>query len=250
MGISLQAFSTENSTEGYHAVTMMLDTLRHVETPEGIQLSLPIAGPVSRARAWVLDMLIIAAILVAASIVLGLLGTTGWGLFALLTFGLSWMYPVFFEVLRKGQTPGKKMVGLRVVHDDGMPIGWSGSMIRSIIGFVDMLPLGYAAGLITTLLNHDAKRLGDLAAGTIVVHTSQTKTRGLATNVAPIQPSVPLLIDEQHGLVEFAARASQLAQGRLDELARIAGPLTETVPKGSSRVHRLLAQARWISGDR
>jgi len=229
---------------------VMLDTVRHIETPEGIELSLPIAGPVARARAWLFDLLIQGVLMVIGSMVLALLGSTGVGLYAIFLFLLSWMYPVLFEVLREGRTPGKQIVGLRVVHDDGMPVDWSASMIRSIIGFVDMLPLGCAVGLVSSLLNQDSKRLGDLAAGTVVVYTARAEIGGFATAAKPMRPPMPLRVEEQHALVEFAARAGRLTRGRLEELARIAAPLTSEASDEVDGVRRLLAQARWISGDR
>jgi uncharacterized RDD family membrane protein YckC len=225
----------------------MLDTLRRVETPEGVELSLPVAGPFARARAWVYDLLIKVIVSFVAAIALAFLGDAGAGLFMILLFALSWLYPVLFEVLADGATPGKKMVGLRVVHDDGMPVGWSAALIRSVIGFVDMLPVGYAVGLTASLLNTDFKRLGDMAAGTVVIHTVRPRQSSLALDVPPARPPWPLLIEEQHGLVEFAARSSRLTHERQEELAGIAVPLTTA---GSSPVRQLLAQARWISGDR
>ncbi len=229
---------------------MKLDTVRHVETPEGIELSLPVAGPVVRARAWMLDLLIQGGCVIVASLILALFGTTGFGLYAIFLFLISWLYPVFFEVLREGRTPGKQIAGLRVVHDDGAPVGWSASMIRSIIGFVDMLPVGYAVGLVCTLLNQDSKRLGDIAAGTIVVYGSRAGIAGVAPAVAPMRPPVPLRVEEQHAVVEFGVRAGRLSGPRLEELAGIAAPLTSGAADRADGVRRLLAQARWISGDR
>lgn len=228
----------------------MLDTVRHVETPEGIELALPVAGPVARARAWLFDVIVQGVLVVFGSTLLALLGGTGIGLFAIFLFLLSWMYPVVFEIYRSGQTPGKQIVGLRVVHDDGMPIGWSASMIRSTVGFVDMLPVGCAVGLVATLLNDDSKRLGDMAAGTVVVYSSRDSIRGLPATVEPMRPPVPLRIEEQRALVELGARASLLTSARLRELARIARPLTVDAADDSEGVRQLLAQARWISGDR
>jgi uncharacterized RDD family membrane protein YckC len=228
----------------------MLDTVRQVETPEGIQLSLPVAGPVIRARAWVFDMMIRAVLMLLGGIVFTMLGNAGVGLYLIYVFGLSWLYPVLFEVLRAGRTPGKQIAGLRVIHDDGMPVGWSASMIRSLIGFVDMLPVGYAAGLVCSILNRDSKRLGDLAAGTVVVHTSRPLPAGAPPGVAPMRPPVPLRVEEQHTLVEFAARAGRLTHERLRELAQVAAPLTAGSSGPAEGVRRLLAQARWISGDR
>ena len=103
----------------------LLDTRRLVETPEGIDLILRPAGLMPRALAFGIDLLIRGAILLAAFIVLGLLGQFGAGLGTILYFLVNWWYPVLFEVLYQGRTPGKKVMGLRVVHDDGTPVGWA-----------------------------------------------------------------------------------------------------------------------------
>lgn len=224
----------------------MLDTLRQVETPEGIELSLPVAGPVVRARAAFADLLIKLALLWLGAIVLAILGAAGAGLYLVFTFLLTWLYSVVFEVLR-GATPGKQMLGLRVVHDDGMPIGWAAALIRSLVGFVDMLPFGYAVGLASTLLNPDSKRLGDMAAGTLVIHQHAAPLRELHLAVPPSRPTFLLDVDEQRGLVELAARAGSLTAGRLEELARIPSALTTG---GPDVVRQLMGQARWIRGDR
>ena len=94
----------------------------------------------------------------------------GQGLMLLGFFLLEWFYPVFFE-LRSGATPGKRAMGLRVVHDDGTPVGAVASVIRNLLRVADFLPLFYAAGLVSCLVDRDFRRLGDLAAGTLVVHS-------------------------------------------------------------------------------
>jgi uncharacterized RDD family membrane protein YckC len=225
----------------------MLDTLRRVETPEGVELSLPVAGPVARVRAWFYDLFLKFGLLWIAAVVAPLFGQAGFALYLILVFLLTWLYPVVFEVMYAGATPGKRLVGLRVVHDDGMPVGWSASMIRSIVGFVDMLPFGYAIGLIASLFSVDFKRLGDLAAGTVVIYSTPAGEPLPTIQLAPVRPPFPLQIEEQRGIVEFALRSGRLTKERQQELANIAGPL---VPAGDDAVKQLLAQARWIAGDR
>jgi len=225
----------------------MLDTLRHVETPEGVELTLPVAGPVARAQAWACDLMFKIVLLWIGSMATLPFGVGGQGLVLLLVFAVTWLYPVLFEVLWNGQTPGKKVLGLRVLHDDGMPVGWSTSLIRSIIGFIDMLPFGYTIGLIASLFSVDFKRLGDLAAGTVVIYSTPAREALPTIQLAPARPPFPLQIDEQRGIVEFALRSGRLTKERQQELATIASPL---VPAGHDAVTQLLAQARWISGDR
>ncbi|MDR2013085.1 MAG: RDD family protein, partial [Rhodanobacter sp.] len=129
----------------------MLDTTAQVETPEGIALQLRSAGIVPRALAWAVDATIrIIAILVAA-IVFALFGEGGIGFYFILAFVLLWFYPVLFEVLRDGQTPGKMAMNLRVINANGTPVTWLGSIVRNLLRTVDMLPLSYACGLVTML---------------------------------------------------------------------------------------------------
>src|SRR5689334_18110755 len=97
----------------------MLDTLRAVETPEGLALDLRCAGVVPRALAWVLDLFIRGSVSTVSASLLSILGETGVGVGLVLGFLLLWAYPIVFEVLRDGQTPGKKSLGLRVVNANG-----------------------------------------------------------------------------------------------------------------------------------
>ena len=103
-----------------------LDTRRYVETPEGVEVGLDLAGPMVRAWAWTIDIIIRGVLNIAAVTVLALasilLGDAGFGFILLWTFLLEWFYPVFFEA-RFGATPGKMAMGLVVLHDDGTPGG-------------------------------------------------------------------------------------------------------------------------------
>jgi len=206
-----------------------------------------VAGPVVRARAWFYDLILKTVVLWIAAVFAPLFGQAGLALYLLLVFLLTWLYPVVFEVMYAGATPGKRLAGLRVVHDDGMPVGWSASMIRSIVGFVDMLPFGYTIGLIASLFSVDFKRLGDLAAGTVVIYSTPAREALPTIQLTPTRPPFPLQIEEQRGVVEFALRSGRLTSERQRELASIASPL---VPAGHDAVKQLLAQARWIAGDR
>src|SRR5215510_11634669 len=88
----------------------------------------------------------------------------------LASFVLFWGYYIFFEMLWNGQTPGKRWVGLRVIRTDGTPITLSESFIRNLTRLVDFLPAAYGIGIISMFLDKQSRRLGDLAAGTLVVH--------------------------------------------------------------------------------
>jgi uncharacterized RDD family membrane protein YckC len=225
----------------------MLDTQIEIETPEGVDLRLSPAGPVVRAQAWALDALLKSFFYAAAMIAAALLGAAGAGVALIALFLISWIYPVLFEVLRGGATPGKRTMGLRVVHDNGTPVGWPASMIRNLLRAADFLPLGYGVGLTSTLLRSDFKRLGDLAAGTIVVYEEAPPGEILLPKATPVPPPHPLTLGEQRAVVEFAQRVPTLTEERVAELARIARPLVGIRREGAAQ---LLGIARWIVGIR
>jgi uncharacterized RDD family membrane protein YckC len=224
----------------------MLDTLREVQTPEGIDLHLPVAGLVSRARAWLIDALIRGVIYAILALVLRF-GKTGVGLYLLALFIIEWFYPVLFEVLRGGQTPGKRAYGLAVINDDGTPVRWSGSLIRNLLRMVDFLPVMYGFGIVSILLNRDFKRLGDLAAGTLVVYQETRAGGGAPPKGDPLRPPYALTLEEQQAVIAFAERSGSLTAERSEELAQLSGPLVA----GAARpVESLYAMAKWLMGSR
>lgn len=229
----------------------MIDTVRTVETPEGIALELRPAGPVARGLAWVLDLGIRASIYLAAGIGLAFFGKAGMGILAILVFLLEWFYPVLFEVLWDGRTPGKRALGLQVLMEDGTPIEWGPSMLRSLLMFVDFLPFLYGVGLGAMLWNREGRRIGDMAAGTVVVHASEDPVRPLAKAVVgarPMLPPVALSLEEQRAIAAFAERIPQLTAERAQELAALLQPLTGA--PGAEGVLRLQSMAAAIRGER
>lgn len=229
----------------------LIDSARAIETPEGVVLELGLAGPVVRAMAWALDTMIRFAAYMALGMILPLLGGAGAGIWLILVFLMEWFYPVFFEVLAQGQTIGKMALGIRVLCDDGAPVGWYQSTVRNFLRFADFLPALYAAGLVSMLVQKDFKRLGDLAAGTIVVYTEKRVSRraksgleGEADAGEPIAlPSVPLTLDEQQALVAFAARRQEFTRERAEELVDLLEPLTALRgPEAVARVRRLASR--------
>ncbi len=226
----------------------MLDTVREVHTPEGVALRLPAAGPVPRAIAWLIDLGIRTALLFVLSLVLGVLDRFGSGMFLIVLFVVVWGYPVAFEALHGGQTPGKRALGLRVVSADGAPIGWMASVVRNLMRTVDMLPFGYGAGLVTSLADPWSRRLGDMVAGTLVIHAPRERARIDALQVSPQAPAVALRTQEQRALIAFAERAHGLTDARRRELADIVEPVTGA--RGDPGVARLLGVANWLLGRR
>lgn len=228
----------------------MLDTIHAVQTPEGVDLALPVAGPAPRALAYAADLLIQGVGLSSIQTVLFSGGQGGFalGLYLIAAFLVNWFYPVLFEVLSRGQTPGKRIVGLRVVHENGTPVGWSASVLRNFLMVADFLPLLYLAGLVSMCVDQSFRRLGDLAAGTLVVHAEQParKRRAREIEIAerPAPPPFPLTLEEQGAVIAFAERAPLLSSERGAELAAIPSALTG----GAEPRARLLAIAAWLLG--
>jgi uncharacterized RDD family membrane protein YckC len=227
----------------------MLDTLHRVQTPEAVDLELRVAGPVARSLAWGVDAILSVLIVVGAFVVLGALGTFGLGLALLVNFAVSWFYPVVFEVWARGQTPGKRTLGLRVLHEDGTPVGLRASLLRNFLRVVDFLPFLYLGGLVSMLLDGSFRRLGDLAAGTIVTYADAGRGRATAARVpdaTPLAPPLPLDRAEQQAVIAFAERAVFLTAERAAELASIPAPL---LGDGDAR-RRLERIAAWLVGRR
>lgn len=221
-----------------------LDTRLTLSTPEGADLNLYPAGPWLRILAYSIDWLIrLILVIVVAALAQGSGLMQAAGLIAY--FLLEWFYPVFFEVLRNGQTIGKKAMGLRVINDDGTPITFAGSMLRNLLRIVDLLPVFYVAGLVSCVSNRQFKRLGDLAAGTLVIYTHpstappELETEGQQPLPADLTP------EEQRMLVIFAQRSAAISQDRQAELAQLLSPL---LPAHSDPVLTLKRMANTIVG--
>ena len=226
----------------------MLDTYREVLTPEGVVLHLPAPGPVPRPLAWLIDLLLRGAILLALSMVLGALGGLGGGLYLVALFLVFWAYPFVFEAAWHCQTPGKRALGLRVVAGDGAPVGWLPAVVRNLMRTVDMLPFAYATGLVACLCDRHGRRLGDLVADTLVVHVAPRRIDPVLPPVPPQAPGQSLLPDEQAAIVAFGERAPRLSAARQAELAALLQPLTGTA--GGEGVRRLYGIANWLLGRR
>ena len=226
----------------------MLDTTRRVATPEGIELTLHLAGPVPRALAWTIDFALRIAVRLMVMMLAPLLGRAGVGVLLLTAFALEWLAPAWFEAAWRGQTPGKRALGIAVLNDDGTPLRWPAALTRNLLRAVDFLPLLYGIGLAAMLANRDFKRLGDLAAGTVVVHLPErSREARRLPDVPPVVPPVPLSLEEQRALLELAERAPGLTRERLEELAELPAPLVGTL-EGERAAARLLGMASHIAG--
>src|SRR5262245_57781100 len=229
----------------------VLDTVVAAETPEGIVLELRPAGLSARFYAFLLDWLIRIVIAYAAAFASVFMGGLGVGFWLVFYFLLEWFYPVAFELGRSGATPGKSIVGIKVVMDNGLPITPAASFTRNLLRVADFLPLLFGAGIVSMLLRQDSKRLGDLAAATIVVHQPQRPPKVRLDNVAPVTPIVPLAPRDQAAIVALAARAPTLTGERLDELAALAAAVSGDGGRAGPNVtRRVLGVAQWAMGKR
>lgn len=239
----------------HHQVTA-IDSLYEVETPEGIDLQAELAGPVVRVLAYSIDILIRLLFLLVCAIALAFWGNAGQGGLLILMFVLEWFYPVYFEVCRRGQTPGKKQMGLAVVNDDLTPVSWGTSLVRNLLRVVDFLPGAYLFGLVSMVLNNRFARLGDLAAGTLVIYRSSDASPSADTDknissgksLYPQAPPLALQLDEQRALVSFSQRQQPLTEARQFELVAILSAISNK--QGQAGVDYWKSVAAWLLGAR
>jgi len=176
-----------------------IDQLK-IDTPEQIALELPLAGIGSRFLAIALDTLLQFALYFVVGLILFLLipaGTLAFNSWSLgpavgvfLIFCIYWGYFAIFEVLWKGQTPGKRVAGIRVIKESGRPINAYEAIGRNLMRAIDILPTFYGVGLVCMILNKQNRRLGDFVAGTVVVHDKLTdQVRPEWNTAAPVMAS-------------------------------------------------------------
>jgi len=212
----------------------MLDTRRAIETPEGVEIQLRVAGPFVRGYAAILDILIMMSIAMALSFALAFFGKIGNAILIIFMFVLYWFYPVLSEIYLNGATFGKKAFNIKVLHDDGTEVSWQASIIRNILRYVDFLPFGYCFGFICIISNSDFKRLGDFTAGTIVVYTDKELRSDDIPRKSPLMPNWPLSTDEQLAMMDFAERLKMLSPQRQNELSEILTELTGKTGDGGT----------------
>lgn len=145
-----------------------------IRTPENVTFEHELAALGTRALAWAIDITAIVVMLLAISIVggqaLGALGGLGAAILFVLVFLVIWGYGAVLEYVFNGKTPGKAILGLRTVSERGLRITFLQAAIRNLVRTVDFLPFFYAVGGVAALVDPKCRRLGDLAAGTVVIH--------------------------------------------------------------------------------
>ncbi len=228
-----------------------LDTVVTAETPEGILLELRPAGLSARFYAFAVDWLIRLTVVYGAVITTTVMGGMGIAFWLILFFALEWFYPVAFELSPSGATPGKRVFGLRVVMDNALPVTPAAAVVRNVLRVADFLPFGYGFAIVSMLIRHDCKRLGDIAAATMVVHESRTAPRIALEGVTPVAPARPLAPPDQAAVIALAARAPTLTAERLDELAALAASVSGDAGRaGPDVTRRVLGVAQWLLGRR
>jgi uncharacterized RDD family membrane protein YckC len=204
------------------------DTSLGVQTPEGIEIILYPAGLLIRSCAYAIDMGIQSVLVILLTVTAGLLGQAlGLWVFMILLFGVNWFYHVAFELFFKGQSPGKRILGLRVVQSGGSPIGPGASFLRNLLRFADTFMFLYLIALLLITLSPGFRRLGDWAADTLVVYTANSRSPGpdpggRGASAAPaVTPSRVMTYAEKQAILTFARRYPLLAPARADEIAHV-----------------------------
>ena len=174
-----------------------IDTLQSIELAEGVAIQLRTAGVFVRCWAFVIDTLFrllwLFGLIMVANLFAGLLGANvPNGLALLAVFAIEWFYPTLYEAGKRGATPGKRMLGLRVVRESGAPITFGQSLLRNLMRAADILPFAYGFGIVSCLFTKKFQRLGDLVAGTLVV-SADTRVRKAPPIQLHIEPKAPRL---------------------------------------------------------
>jgi uncharacterized RDD family membrane protein YckC len=219
---------------------MELDDRITIATPEGVDLELTLAGVGSRFVSALLDLLLQIALLVGVTglgVAIEAFGSGfGYALVLVASFLVFAAYDVLFEVFASGRTPGKRLNGLRVVRLDGSPVTFSTSAIRNVLRLVDLMPGMYLVGIVSILVTRRNQRLGDVAAGTLVVR-ERTQHPSLQELRAP-QPvpstnawdATGVTADELAAVRSFLARRYELTnEARYRLAADLAGALRSKV---------------------
>jgi uncharacterized RDD family membrane protein YckC len=161
---------------------------RTIATPEGVELHMRLGGVGSRFAAGVIDFAIKGSIVLVIALIAGISlgGVPALVLSAAgLLFGMVF-FDILFEVRSGGRTPGKRALGLRVVMADGRPVGLRASAVRNLLRLVEGLPLSYVPAIISILVTRSNQRLGDLAAGTVVLHEAGARAQAPAERSRPV----------------------------------------------------------------
>jgi len=174
------------------------------------------------------------------------------GIILIVQFLLAWLYTTLFEALT-GATPGKKLFCLRVIHDNGTPLSGAGAIIRNFLRAVDGLPFMNAVGLVSMLIDNRFRRLGDLAANTLVIYRysadvlqpTASKDRAALPAEYLTAPPASLNREDRKAVVDFAERSDSLSEQRQLELAKL---LEHHMEDASDPIATVIGWAYWVLG--
>lgn len=220
-----------------------LDSTIDIVTPENIVFHYRLAGPFERLPAYLIDVGIRLSAAIATMIgfvtLFGWIGleAVGMGLSLILWFMLAWFYGGYFETAWNGQTPGKRLLGLRVLTTDGLPINAGQAVLRNVLRAVDAMPVlflfgFYIVGLLSAVVSRRYQRLGDLACSTMVIVEDRKRISdvarvflpGLAAMVAQLPESFQPSRSLARALANYVARREILSPERRREIADVLGP--------------------------
>jgi uncharacterized RDD family membrane protein YckC len=246
-----------------------IDSSVRIVTPENISFQYQVAGPFRRLPAYVVDLSVrfalgLASVFVVAMLA-GLTGAGSLGLLLLCWFVLEWFYGGLFETFWNGQTPGKRVTGIRVVRIDGRPVNGLQAVLRNILRSVDLMPIvpavafgvpdwpfavpTFLIGLVTPAFNERFQRLGDLVCGTMVVVEERGGLPGITQPEDPraveLARSLPahFQVDRRLGraVAAYVERRRYFSEPRRREIAGpLVTPLVERLGVGPETSHDLL----------
>jgi uncharacterized RDD family membrane protein YckC len=220
--------------------TEPIDTTTEVETPEHVRFRFRVAGPARRAVAYGLDLLVrgaIVAVLASFAMLAGaslgeLVAGATTGLLLVFVFLTEWGYYLVFDIAWSGRSPGRRAMGLRVVDVSGHPLRLGQSLLRNLLRAADLLPMGYALGVLVMARDPRFRRIGDRVAGTMVVLEDTSRIRApVAIDPPPSRaelsalPSrLPVSNEELDAIELYLRRAPSLTTSRAEELAEMLAP--------------------------
>jgi len=209
------------------------DSVQSVQTPEGIEFLLYPAGMLIRACAWLIDWFF-QGILFIILIILALIFRWVFGIWFIfiMSFALNWFYHTAFEILCKGQSPGKRIMGIRVVRGDGSPVNPGASFLRNLMRFIDTLFNLSLIAFICMITSRSYRRIGDWTADTIVVYITKSSSRFASPylkqlsmpwleKIPPVNSAIKLSFQEKQAVLSFARRYPLLGKDRANEIADI-----------------------------
>ncbi|MCL2720775.1 MAG: RDD family protein [Treponema sp.] len=228
-------------------------------TPEGIKFVLFPAGLPVRTLAYAIDVIIQWIIdIILMILYMQFDFNPGIWLFLLVYFIVDWFYHVICELVFRGQSPGKRFLGIRVVKSDGSPVDPASSFLRNLLRFADTFFYLYHIAFISIAASSGFRRIGDWAGNTLVVYSSPVKNpirhslSRLLEKYEPVNPVIPLSNEEKQAILNFARRYPLLGEARANEIASIYVPFIKKDNDNisdSANASYLMGIARKLSGE-